>query len=154
MKTEHEIYEKGNSVQCINSNFIQLSETLKLILKLPVAQKIYTVRGIDAANNGIWLIEIKNEILQFPNGNIGEPSFDYSRFKLVAGPKRNINEFSDDQIFPEPWLTARVAQDQDIRIWFSKLSENQKLSLFHKRINTDEETPYDELLHSWWINRY
>ena len=37
---------------------------------------------------------------------------------------------------------------------FWEMSDQERLSLFMKRINSQEPSEYDELLKSWWANRY
>lgn len=37
---------------------------------------------------------------------------------------------------------------------FMKMSDQERLSLFMKRLNSGEETPFDEYLKQWWIQRY
>ena len=145
---------KGSRVQFVNALFPELSEILKIVLNLPVFMEEYTVRAVDMVNDALWLEELRNELLIFPDGRLAEPSFKMSRFRILGHPNCTIKDYADENVFPEAWLTGRLAEDQDISIWFSKLRDQEKLSLFHKRINSDEETPYDEMLRIWWMNRY
>ncbi len=140
-------------VVCVNDNFSNLPPLYKIIFKFPVAQLIYSIRAIDSDGN-LFLNEVINEVYEFPSGSVAEPSFLRWRFKPIGVDKIENVERKKELQHAAKYLFAKSIEEMDIQSWFSKLSDNQKLSLFLKRINSDEETIFDNLLQSWWINRY
>jgi len=146
-------FDTNSKVVCINDNFSNLPPLYKLIFKFPRAEAVYSIRAIDRDGN-IFLNEVINEIYKFPDGAVAEPSFLKWRFKPL-----DLIEIEDvvenQELQPvDSYLFAKANEDMDLQNWFSKLSDNQKLSLFLKRVNCDEATLYDDLLKKWWINRY
>jgi hypothetical protein len=41
-----------------------------------------------------------------------------------------------------------------IKELFIKMTDRERLSLFHERINTETPGVFDEFLKAWWMNRY
>lgn len=54
------------------------------------------------------------------------------------------------------WLNGKNPENGQLTIEqaFLKMSDQQRLTLFHKRINTGIASIFDEYLRAWWINRY
>jgi hypothetical protein len=140
-------------VVCINDDFSNLPALYKIIFKFPVANQIYTIRGIDS-NGNLFLNEVVNEVYEFPFGAVAEPSFLKWRFNPLSQEKiKSVKKKKKLEPIDKYSLTKTI-DEMDIRNWFYKLSDNQRLSLFLKRINSDEATIYDNLLQNWWVNRY
>ena len=120
-----------------------------------VAANKFDQSGVDEKNKSLWLNEIVNEILTFPDGKVAEPSSKISRFVALSSKNtKSTQSRKKEKVIPEPWIIAELMDRIDLKVWFQNLSDNQKLSLFRKRINSDKETHYDALLKEWWLNRY
>lgn len=54
------------------------------------------------------------------------------------------------------WLNGKKKANANISIKqaFIELSERDRLSLFHQRVNSTIPTLFDEYLKIWWMNRY
>lgn len=54
------------------------------------------------------------------------------------------------------WLNGKNPENAHLTIKeaFTALSEQERLSLFNKRVNTEVACIFDEHLKAWWINRY
>lgn len=143
----------GSKIICINDDFSNLPPLYKLIFKFPAAHGVYSIRAKDYDGN-LFLNEIINEVYTFPHGAVAEPSFLKWRFKPLCLDEMENTEVKEELLTVNKCLFMNTIQEMDIRSWFSQLSDNQKLSLFMKRVNSNEATIFDGLLQSWWINRY
>lgn len=63
---------------------------------------------------------------------------------IIVGTKGGKAEFVHDID-----LKKQIAKEE-----FNKMSDQQRLSIFMQRNQTNETTVYDELLKEWWLNRY
>ena len=143
----------GSKVICINDDFSNLPPLYKIIFKFPAAHGVYSIRAKDS-NGNLFLNEIINDVYEFPHGAVAEPSFLKWRFKPLCLDEIENTEVEEALLAVNKFLFMNTTEEMDIRSWFSQLSDNQKLSLFTKRVNSNEATIFDGLLQSWWINRY
>lgn len=54
------------------------------------------------------------------------------------------------------WLNGKFPDNKHITLLeaFKKMTDQERLSLFHKRVNSNIPTVFDEYLKIWWIHRY
>jgi len=154
MKNSKGTFKIGDKIICVNTDFTNLPPLYLIIFKFPEMDQIYTVRGRN--NEGaIWLNEIVNEVFWFSEFVKDEPGFLEWRFRKVnqANIKRS-QSLTEDAVLREAKLAVINEYNIDIKSWFSRLSDNIKLSLFKRRIDTHKPQWYDDVLMKWWMNRY
>lgn len=67
-----------------------------------------------------------------------------------------LQSLYEELVSVKEWgLSVGLGQDQlCIKNLFVKMSEQRKLSLFHKRINQQQPSLFDDYLEAWWKSRY
>jgi hypothetical protein len=155
MKNSKESFQVGDKIICVNTDFTNLPPLYLIIFKVPQANEVYTVRGRNS-KGAIWLKEIINEVFWFSEFVKDEPGFLEWRFRKVSGSIANkqTETLRRDVVLREAKLAVINEYNVDIKNWFSRLSDNIKLSLFKKRIDTQKPQWYDDVLMKWWMNRY
>jgi hypothetical protein len=145
-------FVSSGKVICINDDFSNIPALFKVIFSLPVAGRIYTVRRRKNSDS-ILLKEITNEVMKFRCGTVTEPGFFIWRFQPLTNIDEEVHE-KQRNAKPEKVRITQRTYDTNLETSFNNLTDNQKLSMFMKRINQNQSTLYDDLLKSWWESRY
>ncbi|MCZ2458677.1 MAG: hypothetical protein LC128_03530 [Chitinophagales bacterium] len=69
--------------------------------------------------------------------------------------KTALAEYKDAEEL-NAWLNGKNPEFHHMSIddCFRKMSDQERLSLFHRRVNSNVPSLFDEWLRIWWINRY
>lgn len=77
-------------------------------------------------------------------------------FKKNYQPYKYATAQYEEALSLNEWLNGKCPQNGHwtLKEVFFNMSDQEKLSLFIKRVDTDTPSIFDELLKVWWINRY
>ena len=77
-------------------------------------------------------------------------------FRKPYKPYQDALEQYEEALKLNEWLNGKNPENGQLTIKeiFLNMSDQERLSLFHKRINSGIPSIFDEYLKAWWINKY
>jgi len=77
-------------------------------------------------------------------------------FKDTYKPYADAVKQYEEALEINQWLNNSGSENSNLTLTeiFNSMPNQQKLSLFHKRINTDTPSIFDKQLQAWWMSRY
>ncbi|MDO5510665.1 MAG: hypothetical protein Q4F57_08210 [Weeksellaceae bacterium] len=79
-----------------------------------------------------------------------------SLFRANYKPYQDAVANYEEALKVNEWLNGKSPENGHLTLLevFMRMSDQQRLSLFHKRINSETSSIFDKYLRAWWINRY
>jgi hypothetical protein len=77
-------------------------------------------------------------------------------FKKSYKPYQDAVAQYEEALNLNEWLNGKIPKNGHLTIKevFLNMTDQERLTLFHKRINTGTPSIFDEFLKAWWTNRY